>query len=77
MYFTPCSSVSFVKSEYVNAGGVGCKAVRQILQIYKILSVVHVFVYFGYFFKSMYSYHEMVNFMQIDMEGANARLSKK
>ena len=55
----------------------GRKAVGQILQIYKILSVLHIFIYFRYFFKSMYSYHEMVTFMQIDTEAANAWWSKK
>ena len=34
------------------------------LQIYKILNVLHIFIYFGYFFKSIYSYHQMMGTFQ-------------
>ena len=40
--------------------------------MYKILNVVYIFIYFGYFFKSIYSYHQMMaTFTQIDTEAAN------
>ena len=53
----------------------GYKAGSQILQIYKILNI---FIYFGYFFKFMYSCRQMIStFMQIDTEEANTWCSKK
>ena len=45
----------------------GSKAGCQILQIYKTKNVLHIFIYFGNFFKSMYLHHQMMaTFMQID-----------
>ena len=38
----------------------GSKTGGQILQICKILNVLHIFLYYGYFFKSMYSRHQMM-----------------
>ena len=56
----------------------GSKAGDQILQIHKKLNVLHIFIYFGYFFKFMYSYHQMIGtFMEIDKEAANPWCSKK
>ena len=38
----------------------GSKTGGQILQICKILNVLHISLYYGYFFKSMYSRHQMM-----------------
>ena len=38
----------------------GSKTGCQILQICKILNVLHISLYYGYFFKSMYSRHQMM-----------------
>ena len=49
----------------------GSKAGGKILKIYKI-------IYFGYFFKFMYLYHQMMaTFVKIEMEAANALCCKK
>ena len=56
----------------------GSKAGGQIMQFDKILNVSDIFIYFFYFFKSMYSYHQMMaTFMEIETKAANAWCSKK
>ena len=56
----------------------GSKTGGQILQIYKILNVLHIFIYFGYFFRFMYSYQQMMaTLMQADTEAAATAWSSK
>ena len=56
MYVTYNLCFSEAPAKELLGSNTGC----QILQICKILNVLHISLYYGYFFKSMYSRHQMM-----------------